>query len=52
MAQAVPPFSAGQLEAICRELGEAMTGSQLSRLLPDAGIADVSTQSTKWKRLY
>src|SRR4051812_23054979 len=52
MAQTVPPFNAGQLEAICRELGEAMTGTQLSRLLPDAGIADISNESTKWKRLY
>lgn len=52
MAQTVPPFNAGQLEAICRELGDAMTGSQLSRLLPDAGIADNSSESTKWKRLY
>jgi uncharacterized protein (TIGR02391 family) len=52
MPQAVAPFNAGQLEAICRELGEAITGSQLSRLLPDAGIADISAQSTKWKRLY
>lgn len=52
MPQVVPPFNAGQLEAICRELGEAMTGSQLSRLLPDARIADISNESTKWKRLY
>jgi uncharacterized protein (TIGR02391 family) len=48
----VPRLKAGQLEAVCRELGEAMTGSQLSRLLADAGITDVSTESTKWKRLY
>jgi hypothetical protein len=52
MAQTAPPFTAGQLEAIARELGEAMTGSQLSRVLPDAHIADISTQSTKWKRIY
>jgi len=52
MAQTVPSFNAGQLEAISRELGEAMTGSQLSRLLPDAGIADISSESTKWKRVY
>ena len=52
MAQTLPPFNAGQLEAISRELGEAMTGSQLSRLLPDAGIADISNQSTKWKHIY
>jgi uncharacterized protein (TIGR02391 family) len=48
----VPSFTAGQLEALSRELGEAMTGSQMDRLLPAAGIADTSQQSTKWKRLY
>jgi hypothetical protein len=29
-----------------------MTGSQMDRLLPAAGIADSSQQSTKWKRVY
>lgn len=29
-----------------------MTGSQLGRLLEDAGVADISQQSTKWKRLH
>jgi len=29
-----------------------MTGSQVDRLLPAAGIPDTSQQSTKWKRLY
>src|SRR5438477_9431883 len=48
----VRPFTPGQLEALCRELGEAMSGSQIDRLLPAAGIADISQQSTKWKRLY
>lgn len=47
-----PRLKAAQLEAVCRELGEAMSGSQLGRLLADAGIRDVSTESTKWKRLY
>ncbi len=51
-SKTVPPFTAGQLEALCRELGEAMTGSQMDRLLPAASIADISQQSTKWKRLY
>ena len=50
--KAVHPFTASQLEALCRELGEAMTGSQMDRLLPAAGIDDTSQQSTKWKRLY
>jgi uncharacterized protein (TIGR02391 family) len=49
---AVAPFTAGQLEAVCRALGEAMSGSQMDRLLPAAGIPDTSQQSTKWKRLY
>jgi uncharacterized protein (TIGR02391 family) len=52
VARIVQPFNAGQLEELCRALGEAMTGSQIDRLLPAAGIADISQQSTKWKRLY
>jgi uncharacterized protein (TIGR02391 family) len=52
MAKTVPPFTAGQLEALCRELGETMTGTQMDRLLPAASITDSSQQSTKWKRLY
>lgn len=51
-SKAVAPFAAGQLEALCRELGETMTGSQIGRLLPAAGVPDTSQQSTKWKRLY
>ena len=51
-AKTVPPFTPGQLEALCRELGETMTGTQMDRLLPAAGVADTSQQSTKWKRLY
>jgi hypothetical protein len=52
MAKTVPPFTAGQLEALCRELGETMTGTQMDRLLPAASINDSSLQSTNWKRLY
>jgi uncharacterized protein (TIGR02391 family) len=52
MPTTVAPFTPGQLEALCRALGEAMTGEQMNRLFPAAGIADVSQQSTKWKRLY
>jgi uncharacterized protein (TIGR02391 family) len=46
------PFTPAQLEALCRELGETMTGTQIDRLLPAAGVDDTSQQSTKWKRLY
>lgn len=48
----IAPFPPGRLEELCRSLGEVMTGTQLTRLLEQAGIADRSTESTKWKRLY
>jgi uncharacterized protein (TIGR02391 family) len=51
-AKIASAFTAAQLEALCRELGETMTGSQMDRLLPAAGIEDTSQQSTKWRRLY
>lgn len=47
----VPLFNAGQLEEICRQLGEVMTGGQLPHLLADAGVPAPSPQSTKWRRL-
>lgn len=44
-------FTSGELEQVCRVVAEAMTGGQLGGLLSDAGIADESGESTKWKRL-
>lgn len=46
------PLPAGALEELCRELGETATGSQLGRLLIQAGLRETSGESTKWKRLY
>lgn len=45
-------FQPGALEELCRELADTMTGTQLTRLLQQAGLAERSTESTKWKRLY
>lgn len=50
----IPPFPAPAVEAICRDLAELATGSQIADLMqplkivepPDASI------STKWKRLF
>jgi uncharacterized protein (TIGR02391 family) len=47
-----PALPAGALEELCRELGDTVSGSQLTRLMRQAGIRDVSGESTKWKRLY
>lgn len=37
---------------MCRLLAETATGSQIDRLMTQAGLRDVSGVSTKWKRLY
>lgn len=50
---AIPRFSEGALEQICRLLGEAVTGGQISSLLAEAGVTDSTDGSTtKWRRLY
>lgn len=49
----IPRFSEGALEQICRCLGEAVTGSQITPLLADAGVSDSTGGSgTKWRRLH
>lgn len=49
----MPPssFDQSEIEAICRELAECMTGSELADILDDAGVRHDSRESTKWKRL-
>lgn len=46
-----PCFSSGQLEAICRALGDATVGGRITGALKDAGIPEQVGESTKWKRL-
>jgi len=51
MAQ-FPELSSAQLEAICRSLGEATTGSGIDQHMQACAVEDTSMQSTKWRRLY
>jgi len=48
----VPVFPEGQIEALTRVLGECGSGTDISRVLNDRGMADNSGESTKWRRLY
>lgn len=45
-------MSAGALEEVSRLLADTASGSQISRLMAQARLRDVSGESTKWKRLY
>lgn len=46
------PFSEGQVEALARVLGECGSGTDITRVLNNRGLADSSGESTKWRRLY
>lgn len=46
-----PPFDAGTVEAISKVLGDAGSGSDLSRYFQQNGLVDDSCESTKWRRL-
>jgi uncharacterized protein (TIGR02391 family) len=46
------PFNNAQIEQLARLLGECGTGSEISRVLRERGMADNSGESTKWRRLY
>src|SRR5579862_6943606 len=48
----VTSFPEGQVEALARVLGECGSGTDISRVLQDRGLADNSGESTKWRRLY
>jgi uncharacterized protein (TIGR02391 family) len=55
VATSVPPaFSAAAVEAVCRELGELMIGSQISNLVAPLNIPKTQEDAagTKWKRLF
>jgi uncharacterized protein (TIGR02391 family) len=48
----IPSFSDQQLEAIAKQLGDMLTGSEITRVLLQAEIyKDVLPDETKWKRL-
>ncbi len=44
-------FPPGQIESLARALGEAGTGSDITRFFMSLGIEDKSGMSTKWRRL-
>lgn len=47
-------FTAGQLESICKAIGDTqdgLTGSEIGRVLAQCGIRDPGRRITKWKRL-
>ena len=53
--QRLSPFSAQQLEAVSRILGDTengLTGTEIEYLLRDSHIPDSSPDMTKWKRLF
>jgi Protein of unknown function (Hypoth_ymh) len=50
-----PPLSAGQLEALCKILGETthgLTGTEIERILRQVKVTDTDPGITKWQRLF
>lgn len=53
--QRLAPFSASQVEAICKILGDTssgLRGSEIGQLLRQTGIRDPDPELTKWQRLF
>lgn len=48
----IPPLSNAQIESLARNLGDWLTGSDITRLFSERDLNDESGHSTKWKRLY
>jgi uncharacterized protein (TIGR02391 family) len=47
----IQSFSANVVESIAKVLGECVTGLELSRIMLQRGMDDISGESTKWRRL-
>jgi uncharacterized protein (TIGR02391 family) len=48
-------IDSGTLEGLAKILadtGQGLTGTELSKFIPEAGLIDVDPLNTKWKRLY
>jgi uncharacterized protein (TIGR02391 family) len=55
MAANLAPFPSQHIEAVAKVLGdtnEGLTGPEIGMILRDAGIPDIDSTNTKWKRLY
>lgn len=48
----IPSFQEPYFENICRAVGEAITGSDVTTYLAEVGAANTMEGRTKWKRLY
>lgn len=51
----IPTLSPGQLEAICKVLGDTetgLTGAEIGQFLAQVRVLDPTPEMTKWKRLY
>lgn len=49
------PIDSGTMEALAKILadsGQGLTGTELSKFIPEAGLLDIDPSNTKWKRLY
>lgn len=48
-------IDSGTLEGLAKTLadtGQGLTGTELSKFIPEAGLTDIDPSNTKWKRLY
>jgi len=53
VAPVIEPFSDAHLQEICKVLGDAATGTEITSLLRDARLPDpLGEGSTKWRRLH
>jgi len=48
----VPSLPEGQIEALAKLLGGCASGTDITRVLDNRGLADNSGESTKWRRLH
>lgn len=49
------PIDSGTMESLAKilaETGQGLTGTELSKFIPESGLVDVDLSNTKWKRLY
>lgn len=49
------PIEGGTLEGLAKVLADTdygLTGTELSRFIPESGLTDVNPELTKWKRLF
>ncbi len=52
MTSPVPAFPLGTTEAVARSIAELLSGSELTRVLPEVRLADdLSGETTEWRRL-